>query len=119
MADDEANGAAVNAFLADPGVDMVLCATVPLTPTMATLGEGVPEAQSFRAEGSLVNRLARVNGDTNKPVIACVDSGVLYDAYARALEAKGIPTFRSADIAVRLLGLFAEGRLRRGQQRVG
>ena len=112
MADDEANGAVVQAFLADPGVDMVLCATVPLTPAMATLGERVPEEQSFRAEGSLVNRLARLASDTRKPVVACVDSGVLFDAYARAFEEKGIPTFRSADGAVRILGLYAEGRLR-------
>jgi acyl-CoA synthetase (NDP forming) len=91
MADDAANAAAVQAFLADPNVDVVLAATVPLTPAMATLGDGVPEAQSFRSEGSLVSRLARIASETRKPIAASVDSGVLYDAYARALEEKGIP----------------------------
>ncbi|MBI5532297.1 MAG: acetate--CoA ligase family protein [Deltaproteobacteria bacterium] len=110
MADDEANAAAVRTFLDDPGVDLVLCATVPLTPAMATLSDG---PQAFTNAGSLVHRLAAIVADTNKPVVASVDSGVLYDAYSRALEDKGIPTFRSADVAVRILGLYAEARLSR------
>ncbi len=114
MADDEAHEYAVRAFFGDPGVDVVLCATVPLTARMATLGDGAPEGQSFHAEGSLVHRLARAAADTDKPVVASVDSGVLYDAFSRAIEEKGIPTFRSADVAMRIVGMYAEGRLRRG-----
>lgn len=113
MADDAAHEDAVGAFLADPGVDIVLCATVPLTARMATLGDGAPEGQSFHQEGSLVHRLARVAATTDKPIAASVDSGVLYDAFSRAIEEQGIPTFRSADVAMRVLGMYAEGRLRR------
>lgn len=109
MADDEANAEAVRAFLDDPAVDMVLCATVPLTPTMATLPEG---PNTFQCEGSLVGRLPAIVAKTRKPVAASVDSGILYDAYSRALEEKGIPTFRSADVAIRIFGLYAEGKLR-------
>jgi acyl-CoA synthetase (NDP forming) len=110
MANDETNAESVRAFLDDPSVHLVLCATVPLTPAMATLADG---PQSFLGEGSLVNRLATVAATTRKPLAASVDSGVLYDAYARALEDRGIPTFRSADVAVRILGLYAQGRTRK------
>ena len=47
-----------------------------------------------------------------KPVVASIDCGSVYDPMARALEDKGIPTFRSADVAVKTLGLYVEGRLK-------
>ena len=87
--------------------------TLPLTPAMATLAAGVPENQSIRAEGSLPNRLGRVLADAKKPLVACIDSGVLFDPMATMLEEKGVPTFRSADVAVRTIGLYVQGRLRR------
>jgi acyl-CoA synthetase (NDP forming) len=111
MAGDLAHERALSAFLADPGVDLLLCATIPLTPAMATLAEGVPEAESIRAEGSLPARLRGLLAGAQKPIIASVDSGRLYDPLVRALEEAGIPTFRSADQAVRAMGLYLEGRL--------
>lgn len=113
MANDQAHEDVVRAFLDDPQVDMVLCASVPLTPAMATLDAGVAEAQSIRAPGSLPNRLGRIVGESAKPVVACIDSGSLFDPMAAMLEDLGVPTFRSADVAVRILGMFADSRLRR------
>lgn len=113
MADDETHEEAIRAFLADEEVDLVLCATVPLTARMATLGEDAPEEQSIRSPGSLVNRLARVMKEASKPVVVSIDSGYLYDPMARAFEEAGLPTFRSADAAVRALGLYVESKLRR------
>lgn len=115
MGNDETHELVVRAFLQDPEVDIVLCASVPLTPAMATLAEGVPEEKSIRSEGSLVNRLGRLAKESNKPLAACIDSGVLYDPLVRALEDRGIPTFRSADDAMRTLGLYAEMRLARAR----
>jgi len=43
-----------------------------------------------------------------KPWVVVIDSGHLYDPMARVLEDAGIPTFRAADRAVRLLGIWAE-----------
>lgn len=107
MADDRAHEEVVRAFLDDPETDLVLCATIPLTPAMATLDRGVPEAESIRSEGSLVNRLARVLGETDKPLVVSIDSGPVFDPMARAFEEKGLPCFRSADRAVRAMGLYA------------
>lgn len=112
MASDQAHEDVMRAFLAEPAVDLVLCATIPLTPAMATLAEGVPEEQSIRAPGSLVNRLAKLLPEADKPIVASIDSGRLYDAMAWALEEKGVPVFRSADVAIRTLGLYLAGRRR-------
>ncbi|MGI5862959.1 MAG: acetate--CoA ligase family protein [Myxococcales bacterium] len=113
MADDEAHEDAVRAFLDDDEVDLVLCSTIPLTARMATLGPDAPEEQSIRSPGSLVNRLARVMKDAKKPVVVSIDSGYLYDPMARAFEEKGLPTFRSAERAVKAMGLYVESKLRR------
>ena len=40
-----------------------------------------------------------------------VDAGPRYDPLARRLEAGGIPTFRTADAALRALGAVVEHRL--------
>ncbi|HEY3450187.1 MAG TPA: acetate--CoA ligase family protein [Myxococcales bacterium] len=113
MANDQAHEDVLRAFLSEPEVDLVLCATIPLTPAMATLAENVPEEMSIRAPGSLVNRLAKLLPEAEKPIVASIDSGVLYDAMARALEDKGVPVFRSADVAIRTLGLYLAPRLAR------
>ncbi len=113
MANDQTNEDVVRAFLDDPGVDAVLCATIPLTPAMATLAAGVPEEESIRAPGSLVNRLAKLLPETRKPLLVSIDSGVLYDPMARACEEKGLPVFRSADNALRALGMYIAQKVRR------
>lgn len=110
MADDRAHGEAVRAFLEDPAVDVVLCATVPLTPTLATLAEGVPEEQSIRSPGSLVNRLAAAFRETRKPLLASLDCGAPFDAMAAAIEEVGIPVFRSTDRATKAVGRYVESR---------
>lgn len=112
MANDETHEDAVRAFCDDAHVDLVLCSTIPLTPAMATLAEGVPEHESIRSEGSLPNRLARVVASTDKPILVSIDCGSIFDPMARAFEEKGLPTFRSADVAVRTMGRYLEGRLR-------
>ncbi len=110
MASDEAHEDAVRALLADPGVDLVLCATIPLTPAMATLAETTPPDQPISSPGSLVNRLGRLLPEAEKPIVCSLDSGALYDPMTRALEAAGLPVFRSADDAVRTLGVYLAGR---------
>ncbi len=111
MANEEAHEEALRAFLFDATVDLVLCATVPLTPAMATLANGVPAEQSISNPGSLPCRLAKLIEQTDKPLVASVDSGAIFDPMARAFEEQGVPCFRSADEAVRAMGLFARSRL--------
>jgi len=119
MADDQAHEDAVRALLDDPGVDLVLCATIPLTPAMATLSEGVPPEQSIASPKSLVGRLGRLAPEAEKPIVCSIDSGTPYDPMARALEEVGVPVFRSADEAVRAMGRYLAGRERLCSHRAG
>jgi hypothetical protein len=56
-----------------------------------------------------------VRREIAKPWVAIVDAGSLYDPMADALETAGIPTFRTADRAMRVLRLFCSARARRLQ----
>ena len=49
------------------------------------------------------SRLVELWQRSTKPWVAVVDAGPRYDPLARHLAAAGIPTFRTADAAVRTL----------------
>jgi len=113
MADDGAHEQVLRALLADPGVDLVLCSTVPLTAATATLPDQIA------SEGSLPNRLARVLRATDKPIVVSIDAGPLYDPMAAAVEEAGAPAFRSVDAALAAMGRLAERRQRTAASAAG
>jgi acyl-CoA synthetase (NDP forming) len=87
-------------MLADDRLDAVIVSVVPLTPQLLTTTE------ELRKPHSLAERLPVLLRGSRKPFIAVVDSGALYESLVRALREDGIPTFRSADQAVRSLGRY-------------
>jgi acyl-CoA synthetase (NDP forming) len=97
----------VDALLEEPDIDTVLVGCIPFANTLRTLPE-----EDLRAEQGLVPGLIRLHAAHTKPWIAVVDAGPLYDPMARALLAAGIPTFRTADRALRLFNLYGESRQR-------
>jgi acyl-CoA synthetase (NDP forming) len=109
--------AAARAVLEDPGVHVGLVGCVPLTPALATLAAGPGHAEDLRREDGIVARLVRLRGETVKPWVMVVDSGRLYDPMVQALEDGGIPTFRTADRALRLLGSYCQHRRAGGPAR--
>jgi len=108
---DEAFAAAASAVLADQGVDAGVVGCVPFTPALSTLGPGVGHDEDVNAVGSLANRLVELWQATTKPWVAVVDAGTPYDPMVAVLEQGGVPTFRTADRALRLLGRYASARL--------
>ena len=94
----------VEEALDDPVIDAVVAGIVPLTPAMQTLPPGEGHRESILDPGSIARLLPAVAAATDKPLLAVVDSGVLFDPLADALQAGGLPVFRSADRAVRALG---------------
>ena len=52
------------------------------------------------------------SADPPKPLVIVVDSGSLYDYLADAFQTHGLPVFRSADIAVSVLGKYIQNSLR-------
>jgi acyl-CoA synthetase (NDP forming) len=103
MASDAAFARLVTQVLEDEGVNAVVAGIVPLTPAMQTLAEGDGHNESVKDPGSIAQLLPEVAADSDTPLVAVVDSGVRFDPLADELTAGGLPVFRSADRAVRVL----------------
>jgi acyl-CoA synthetase (NDP forming) len=112
MAGDAAFAAAVEAVLADPDVDVGLVGVVPFTSTLRTLPPG-PSGEDLHAPDGIVARLASLWRSTEKAWVAVVDAGEAYDPFTAELGSAGIPTFRTADRALRSLAAVVEARLSR------
>lgn len=110
---DSAFADAAEAILDDPGVDAGLIGCVPLSGALTTLPAGSGHAEDIRDVDSVVTRLGRLAGH-EKPWVAVVDAGPLFDPMARALDDAGVPTFRSADRALALFGRWCAWRIRYG-----
>ena len=113
MGDDATFAAIAEAILADEGVDVGLVGDVPFTAALQTLPAGSPAGsggtgEDLAAPGAIAPRLVDLWHRTGKAWVTVVDAGPRYDPLARALEAGGIPTFRTADAALRALGAAVE-----------
>ena len=107
---DEGNAAIFGAILADAAVDAGVFGCVPLTQALQTLAAAPNHAEDLTREGGIVSRLAALRESSAKPFVAVVDGGPLYDAFAAALEARRIPTFRAADRALKAFARWCEAR---------
>jgi hypothetical protein len=105
---DELYEEAVRAVLNDPDVDIGLVGCVPLTGALDTLPAAGRHAEDLTSDRSIVSRLGRLRRECRKPWIAVVDAGRMYDPMAAALTGLEIPTFRTADRALRLLSLWLQ-----------
>jgi len=107
MADEAAYDAVCATLLAADTVDALVVGCVPLTARLKTTPEeiGLP--------GSFPEVLAARFGASDKPVVAVIDAGTLYDPMVRRLREAGVPVFRSADQAVRVLGQYLVHRVER------
>ncbi|UCC83754.1 MAG: acetate--CoA ligase family protein [Gemmatimonadota bacterium] len=97
--------------LEDENVDLGLVGCVPLTAALQTLAPAATHGEDVYAEESVARRLARLKDRVQVPWVAVVDGGPLFDPMARILEGAGIPTFRTADRALRLFSRFLSAKL--------
>ncbi len=111
MASEDVYLDVIETLLSDDNIDAVIVAIVPLTPILHTLPEEMEPGTLFDAEDSIVERITRLNTASTKPLVIVVDSGKLYDPMADAFQNDGLPVFRSADIAVRVLGKYIQNRI--------
>lgn len=108
---DEGYEAAVRAVLDDDTVDVAIVGCVPLTPALQTLPAGAEHDEDLTADAGIVHRLERLFRTSDKAWVAVVDAGPLYDPMVARLRRLGVPTFRVADRALRLLGQYCRHRV--------
>jgi acyl-CoA synthetase (NDP forming) len=106
-------GHCLEAILADENVDCLMAANVAPTPFMENLAAGEGHSEDIRHENSYPNVTARVFRSSMKPMVACLNSGRLYDDAVQMIEDAGVPCFRKIDRAMRALGVFMKKRAKR------
>lgn len=109
-ANDLAHVRVVETLIRDAGIDGVVVGLDPLSPVTKTLPPGAEN--SLDHPSSIARLLPELAARSRKPIVGVVDGGKLYDPLVEALEAAGLPVFRSSDRAVAALGKYIEGRLR-------
>jgi len=104
MGSDEAYDRSFRAIMADENTDLGIVGIVPFTARMNSLAAD-PERhnEDVRLPDSIANRYGSLLSETEKPFVAVVDTGALYDPLVRILEKHGIVVFRTADRALRML----------------
>ena len=110
MTGDEAYADTARVLLDDDQSDAVVVGIVPLTAALNTLPPGAGHHEDLTRPDGIVARLAALKRDGGKPWVVVVDAGAIYDSMAVALAAAGIPTFRTADRALRLLNTYCAER---------
>jgi acyl-CoA synthetase (NDP forming) len=111
MMEDGGFAEAARAILEDPAVDVGIVGCVPLTGSLQTLPQAADHLEDLEAEEAVAQRLIELFRAILKPWVAVVDAGSAYDPLVARLEAGGVPTFRSADRALRLLGRYCTASL--------
>jgi len=106
--DDDAYYNSFEAIMDDDNVDVGIVGIVPLTGRMNTLAAGPGHSEDVTRPGSLPDRYGELFARSAKPWIAVVDSGEPYDPLARELIRHSVPTFRTADRALRILNIWME-----------
>ncbi len=89
-------------------VDLGLVGIVPVTDTLDALPPGPGHGEDLARPGAIADRLVATWRATTKPWVLVADVGPLYDPFIERLDAAGIPTFRTADVATRALGAWCD-----------
>lgn len=100
----------------DENVDVGIISCVPMLAVLNTLPPGVGHQDDIWREDSLAMRLIKLKDKIQKPWVAVVEGGELYNPMVNLLEEHGIPTFRAADRAIHLFNIFCKDRLKKQEK---
>jgi acyl-CoA synthetase (NDP forming) len=113
MTDDAGYEEAIRAVMDDEMVEAGLIGCVPLTVALNTMSAGPLHKEDIQREDSVAMRMARLKDEIEKPWVAVIDAGAIYDPMAGLLEANNIPVFRTADRAARIFNIYCAEQLSR------
>ncbi|MCE5257206.1 MAG: acetate--CoA ligase family protein [Spirochaetaceae bacterium] len=107
MGTDDAYVNSFKAVMADEGTDLGIVGIVPFTVMMNSLAAdpGVHNEDVTRAD-SVAVRYGEFFRQSEKPFVAVLDTGPLYDPLGLELEKRGVPVFRTADRALKMLEIW-------------
>jgi acyl-CoA synthetase (NDP forming) len=97
----------------DKNVDAGIISCVPVVAALNTLASQEDSRENIYQEDSFPMRLVKLKQQINKPWVAVIDGGDMYNPAIELLRENGVPTFRVADRAIRLLNLFCNEQLRK------
>ena len=104
MGSDEAYDRSFRAALADENTDLGIVGIVPFTVRMNSLAaEPSAHGEDVTKPDSIASRYGSLMAETDKPFVAVVDTGPLYDPLCELLEKHRVVVFRTADRALRML----------------
>jgi acyl-CoA synthetase (NDP forming) len=112
MAGDAAYMDVVRTVMESDAIDIGIVGCVPLTIALNTLPAGPGHDNDLAKADGVALRLAKLHDTLDKAFVAVVDAGAVYDPFVSVLDRHGIPTFRTADTAMRLLNVFVAARQR-------
>lgn len=107
MGSDEAYDRSFRAILADEHCDIGVVGIVPFTVRMNSLAaDPHVHCEDVTKPDSIANRYSSLARQTDKPFVAVVDTGALYDPLCRLLEKNAVVVFRTADRALKMLEMW-------------
>ncbi|WP_320007717.1 acetate--CoA ligase family protein [Maridesulfovibrio sp.] len=109
---DRIHSSVAEILVNDPTVDSIVIGLDPLSPSMHTLAEPTIPAFSIEDENAIGNLLIKIVQNSDKPVLAVVDGGRLYDPLRDKLLANGVPVFPVCDRAVAAIALYSKARMK-------
>jgi acyl-CoA synthetase (NDP forming) len=111
-ADDDAHVRITAAMVDDPEVDAVVIGLDPTAPMVRALEQSrLRPGYDLSDPESTVHTLPPLVARTDKPIVAVVDAGRLYDAMAAGLMDRGVCVFRNVARGTRALVRHVEARL--------
>lgn len=111
-ADDECHLSITEAFAQDPNIDAVVVGMDPTAPSVMGLAESkLRPGWDIGNPKSSLHLMPPIVERNDKPIVAIVDGGPLYDAMAAGLMDKGVCVFRNCFRGTRALTRYVEARL--------
>lgn len=112
LANDSVFAQVVETVLNDEGVDGAIVSPVPMTTALKTLPSS-SKSEDFSRPGTLARKLVHLFRHSSKPFVINIDAGELYQPLVDFFHHQGLPVFRKADEATRLMQRYLKFKMKK------